>query len=128
MASKRILLATHQEAINEVVGNLLTSAGYEVRMTLHPSEVVAIVESFRPEVVFTELIMPELDGVKLGEQLSQRFPNLKIVFIDELDEDIQRALLDRGIACNFLKPLFEKQDLFDLVSYLMPGSDHRHRP
>jgi len=128
MASNRILLATHQEAINEVVGNLLTSAGYEVRMTLHPSEVVAIVESFRPEVVFTELIMPELDGVKLGEQLSQRFPNLKIVFIDELDEDIQRALLDRGIACNFLKPLFEKQDLFDLVSYLMPGSDHRHRP
>jgi len=128
MASKRILLATHQEAINEVVGNSLTSAGYEVRMTLHPSEVVAIVESFRPEVVFTELIMPELDGVKLGEQLSQRFPNLKIVFIDELDEDIQRGLLDRGISCNFLKPLFERQDLFDLLSYLMPGSDHRHRP
>ena len=124
MANKRILLATHQEAINEVVGKLLTSAGYEVKMTLHPSEVVAIVESFRPEVVFTELIMPEVDGIKLGEKLAHRFPGLKIVFIDESDESIVRHLLDRGVFCEFLKPPFEKQDLFDLVSNLTQGSHH----
>jgi DNA-binding NtrC family response regulator len=128
MAGKRILLATHQEAVNEVVGKLLTSAGYEVKMTLHPSEVIAIAESFRPEVVFTELIMPEIDGVKLGEELAHRFPGLKIVFIDESEEFIARHLRDRGVFCDFLKPPFEKQDLFDLVSNLMPGSDHCHRP
>jgi CheY-like chemotaxis protein len=100
---KRILVADDEEAINEVLTEILSSAGYELRATRHPSEVIAVVEAFRPQVALIGLIAPEIDGVKLSEQLSARFPGLKIVLTGEtVGEGIFRHLLDRGIACDTL--------------------------
>jgi len=47
---KRIVVADYEEPINEVIGEILTSSGYEVRTTTHPSKVVALVEDFEPQV------------------------------------------------------------------------------
>jgi len=67
----RILVAYNEEAVNEVVGELLKAAGYEVRQTLHPSEVLALVYEFKPEVVLIGLFTPEINGVELSLQLSK---------------------------------------------------------
>jgi len=110
------------------MGEILGSAGYEVKTTTHPSEVVAIAESFRPGLVFVELIAPEIDGVKLSEELSRRFPQLKIVFTgDQVEEKILRYLLDRGVSCDSLEPPFKRQNILDMVSIWLSGSDHIDR-
>ena len=56
---KRVLVADHNEPVNHVIGAMLRSAGYEVRTTTHPSEVVAITREFRPNVVIIALVAPE---------------------------------------------------------------------
>lgn len=122
---KRILVADDQEAINEVIAEILTSAGYEVRTTTHPSEVAALVADFRAEVALIGLIAPEIDGVKLSQELTARFPNLKVVLTgEEVEERILRYLLDRGVACDTLDTPFEREDLLELMSTWVSGSDH----
>jgi CheY-like chemotaxis protein/GGDEF domain-containing protein len=124
---KRIILADDEEIINEVYGEFLTSAGYEVRTTTHPSEVVALVEEFRPDLAFIKLIAPEIDGVKLSEKLSVLFPTLKIVLIGAhvVDEGILQAMFDRGIKCDVLAWWwFDRQTFLAMTRTWMDGSDH----
>lgn len=122
---KRILVADDQEAINEVIAEILTSAGYEVRTTTHPSEVAALVADFRPEVALIGLIAPEIDGVKLSQELAARFPNLKIILTgEEVEEGILRYLLDKGVACDTLDLPFEPKDMLDMMNTWVSGSDY----
>jgi len=123
--TKRVLVADDEEAINEVLTEILSSAGYEVRSTRHPSEVMAVVEAFRPQVALIGLIAPEIDGVKLSEQLSARFPDLKIVLTGETaEEGIFRHLLNKGIACDTLDLPCERNDILDMMKTWVSGSDH----
>ena len=55
---KRIVVADDEEPINEVIGEILTSSGYEVRTTTHPSKVVALVEDFEPQVALNHRPRP----------------------------------------------------------------------
>ncbi len=126
---KRILVADDEEAINEVVEQILSSAGYEVKTTTHPSEVVALVADFQPQVALIGLIAPEIDGVKLSEKLSARFPKVKIVLTDYcIEEEILQAVLEKGIPCDTLDTPFTKEDLLGLMHSWAAGSDHIDGP
>ncbi len=120
----RIIVADHNEPVNEFVGEALRAAGYEVRTTEHPSEVMALADSFQPEVAIIALIAPEIDGVKLSEQLSARFPRLKIVLLRDVEEGILQHLLDKGINCDILETPFERHELLDMMTTWMRGSDY----
>jgi PleD family two-component response regulator len=125
---KRILVATAQPAINQVVGEILSSAGFEVKTTTHPSEVIALVTDFEPQVAFVGLIVPEIDGIKLSEQLAPRFPHLRIVLTGEDVEDgILRHLLERGVTCDTLEPPFERKELLEMTAVWASGSDYIDR-
>lgn len=124
-AGKRILVADDEEAINEVISKILTSAGYEVRTTTHPSQVLALVEAFEPQVALIGVIAPEIDGVKLSEKLFLRFPKVKIVLTDYcIDEPILQAVLEKGISCDTLDTPFEQKDLLEMMGTWVSGSDH----
>ncbi len=122
---KRILVADDQEAINEVMGAILKAAGYEVRQTTHPSEVVAIVDEFKPQVALISLVAPEIDGVELSLRLSKRFPQLKIVLTCEIvEEGILQHLLDNGVACDAFEAPFEREDLLEMMKTWAKGFDY----
>ena len=121
---KRILVADDQEAINELMGELLKAAGYEVRQTIHPSEVVAIAKEFRPQVALISLIAPEIDGLELSLELSKRFPEIKIVLsCESVEEGILQYLLDKGVTCDTFEAPFEREDLLEMMKTWANGLD-----
>jgi len=122
---KHSLATEDQERINGVVGEILSSAGYEVRTTTHPSEVLALAADFRPDVAFIGLIAQEIDGVTLSEQLAAGFPDLKIILTGEdVWEWALRLLLHKGILCDALECPFERRDLLEMINTWASGSDH----
>jgi PleD family two-component response regulator len=66
---RRILVVDDEEALVEVFGTMLDSAGYEVRSTLNAIEAIEIARTFKPHLAFVGLIMPRLDGIKLNAEL-----------------------------------------------------------
>ncbi len=77
---KRILVS-HEEAVNEAIEEILSSAGYEVRTTTHPSEVLGLAGDFAPDVALVKLVAPEINGLELSEELAARLPRVKIVIV-----------------------------------------------
>ncbi|HKV23843.1 MAG TPA: response regulator [Candidatus Acidoferrum sp.] len=118
-------MADDQEAINEAFGAILSSAGYEIKTTSHPSEVIALVAEFQPAVALISLIAPEIGGIRLSQMLSERFPTLKIVFVGEnVKEEILQYLLEQNVNCDTLETPVETQELLDMMKTWVSGLSH----
>ncbi|MCP1181620.1 response regulator [Paenibacillus sp. 1781tsa1] len=64
------------------------------------------VELLRPDIVFTDIYMPKMDGIELSRILMERYPSLKIVVVTGHDEfEYARQSVKLGISDFILKPI-----------------------
>ena len=108
---EKILVVDDEEAIREVVSTLLEAQGY--RCTVCPNGRVAL-ETFRKDtfdLVLSDIVMPEMDGLKLLNQLRQDDPDVPVIMVTAM-HDIAIALeaIRAGAYDYILKP-FEKDQL-----------------
>ena len=77
----RILLAEDDDSMREYLARALERTGYNV--TACESGVVALErlqkESF--DLLLTDIVMPELDGIELAQRAAQIYPDLRVMFI-----------------------------------------------
>ena len=75
-------------------------------------------EGLRPEIVFTDIRMPELDGLALAMRLKQATPGTKVVFVTSHSECAYEAM--RLHASGYiLKPLQESR-VREEIEYALP--------
>jgi len=48
--------------------------------------VIAQIQALQPDVVFLDIVMPDMDGLALGEKLQELLPNVEIVFTTGYDK------------------------------------------
>lgn len=84
--TETVLVVEDEGALRTLAVHFLESKGYTV---LDAADAVEALEAFRrhPEInlLLTDIIMPGLNGRKLSEQLSQRKPDLKVLFTSGYD-------------------------------------------
>ncbi|KAA8755310.1 response regulator [Paenibacillus sp. UASWS1643] len=70
------------------------------------AEALDQVELLRPNIVFTDIYMPKMDGIELSRLLMERYPSLKIVVVTGHDEfEYARQSVKLGISDFILKPI-----------------------
>lgn len=76
-------------------------------------------EAVLPDVVFTDISMPIMDGMDLSSWLLQKNPNIKIVFISEHSEfEYARKALSLHIFDYVVKPM-QKSHIEDILKRLL---------
>ncbi|TMV45031.1 response regulator [Paenibacillus mesophilus] len=78
---ERLALAQLKKILERDVGGVQVIGMYS-----DPADVVAIAEELAPDVVFLDIHMPGMNGVKLGELLQERVPIAEIVFVTGYDQ------------------------------------------
>jgi len=78
-----------------------------VAQTTRPNEAIALIEDYKPEIVFLDITMPEMDGFELLEQLEWRKFNL--IFTTAHQEYGIKAIKQN--ACDYLLKPIDHQDL-----------------
>jgi CheY-like chemotaxis protein len=68
-------------------------------------------EQSRPDVIVSDLKMPEMDGLALAEEVKRRWPELadRIVFVSGTGSQIQRAELEAPLQPVLRKPVEGRQ-------------------
>lgn len=70
------------------------------------SEALDLIETMKPDVVFTDISMPFMDGLELSRLIKERYPLVKIVIITAHPEfEYAKRSLDIGVQNFILKPL-----------------------
>jgi putative nucleotidyltransferase with HDIG domain len=109
---ENILVVDDEEAIREVVSTMLESKGYHCTSVHNGRAAQDQVRRTTPDLVLSDMIMPEMDGIKLLEWMRQYDPDVPVIMVTAI-HDISTALeaIRRGAYDYILKP-FEKDQLF----------------
>lgn len=112
MELENILVVDDEEAIREVVATMLEAKGYRCTAVSNGRAAQEQIKKATPDLVLSDMIMPEMDGIKLLEWVRQYDPEVPIIMVTAI-HDISTALeaIRRGAYDYILKP-FEKDQLF----------------
>ena len=112
MAGEKILVVDDEEAIREVVSTLLEGQGYHCSAVGNGRAALEHVEKNSLDLVLSDMVMPEMDGLKLLEWLRAHDQDIPVIMVTAM-HDLSTALeaIRRGAYDYILKP-FEKDQLF----------------
>ena len=121
MEKKRILVADDDQTTREAVLDLLTDEGYEVAVAADGQEAVALLSSFLPDLVLTDLHMPRLNGTEVVAQVKAVSPTTPvIIFTAETTIDAERKAHALGVQDYLNKPLNVSDILERIARALAP--------
>ncbi|MGH9660699.1 MAG: response regulator [Bryobacteraceae bacterium] len=78
---KSVLVVDDDEQIRNVIQAVLTGAGYQVSLACNGKQALSVVRSMPVDILVTDLIMPEQEGVETIAVVRKEFPEIKIVAI-----------------------------------------------
>jgi len=103
-----IAVVDDEEVVVEVTEDILTSAGMQVRGFTDPTQALDSLVLEEPELIISDLMMPEMDGFAFRDEYLQRFPsrNTPFLFLSSLAApEIIAEGLERGAEDYLVKPV-----------------------
>ena len=106
----RILLAEDEEAMRAYLARALTNAGYRVETVDRGTDALPLLESERFDLLLSDIVMPEMDGLELAQRCAEISPSTKVMFITGFAAVSLRASREQPAAKVLSKP-FHLRDL-----------------
>ena len=111
-----ILVTEDDQEIGQIVRDILARAEHTVDVVEDAEQGLATFEQNRPDLVITDLILPEKDGVETIRDLKDRDPEARIIAMTGLRGSFNRlpAAEFVGASRTLMKP-FTQEDLLSVV-------------
>lgn len=105
----RVLVIDDNDQFREMLRECLESEGYEVVVASNGKEGIDLYHKEPADLVITDVLMPEKDGVEMMVDLSRNFPDVKIIVISGGGEEgsAEDYLESIKVICN-IKHTFSK--------------------
>jgi signal transduction histidine kinase/ActR/RegA family two-component response regulator len=116
----RVLLVEDEAPVREVIDKALSRHGYVVHAVGAAEEALEVATGNADfQLLVTDVVLPGMGGRALSERLTQRYPNLRVLFISGYTENaiVHGGVLDPGI--HFLQKPFVPADLLNAVRRIL---------
>ncbi|WP_421773045.1 response regulator [Gracilimonas sp.] len=115
--AQRVLIVEDDPSIREGISDLLTLEGFEVQESSHGREGLEKIKTYSPDIVLSDIIMPEMDGYTFLQeyQKMQSGSNIPFVFMSALSERYNiRTGMNLG-ADDYLTKPFSNTELLQSI-------------
>jgi CheY-like chemotaxis protein len=124
---KRILVIDDDVQMRQMLKQMLERQGYEVVVAADGKEGMMLYRQEATDLIITDIIMPNKEGVETIIELRHDFPDVKIIAMSggsrALDaQDCLTYVKCLGASCVFSKP-FERMELLEAIQGLL-GNVH----
>jgi CheY-like chemotaxis protein len=79
--SRKILIVDDDEAVRKVLQTILESVGHHVESATNGREAVSRIALGGIDLIITDLVMPEQEGIETIKQLRAQYPDVKVIAI-----------------------------------------------
>ena len=113
----RILIVDDDPGVRELLKNALMWEGHEVAEAPNGNLGIASYRAQGADVVITDLLMPEKEGMEMIRELQKEDPNVKVIAISGggiKGTDYLPLAKDLGAVATFQKP-FRMQEIIEAV-------------
>ena len=115
----KILIAEDDTAVREFASRALVNAGHEVIAAADGLQALEALENDEFDLLLSDIVMPELDGIALALRVSRGWPDLPILLMTDYAAERQRAHnLDALIHDVISKP-FTLQQFYDAAEKVL---------
>ena len=118
-----LLIVDDEAPIRSVLQAALGSAGYRVRTAASAREALRIcaADPIPPDLIVTDIAMPEMDGIELAEQVRIRHPSVPVLFMSGYGEGVlARHGLEEGSVRLVAKP-FRLAEVLECIEEALEG-------
>jgi antitoxin Phd len=106
MAEGRVLLVDDEPSILASYGRTLVKSGFEVTKAESSEEALRRLKTVSFDVVLTDLLIPETNGLALLEKLHTFSPEVPIiVMLDKMSNKLAVEAAERGVLQSLVKPI-----------------------
>ncbi len=113
----RVLIVDDEEDIARLTAVFIGEMGFDVMPAKDGREALTIIESFKPDIVVSDIHMPEIDGDELYRKIVVATPSYakRFVFMtgSGIDSQLTQFLNDTG--CLILTKPFDFQELSNVI-------------
>jgi len=116
--SVKILLIDDEESIRENIQELLEIKDYEVQSAKHATDALNKLISFNPDLIVTDLMLPDFSGIELIEQIRRidGFSEIPVIVITGNHKpEILRSSMTSG-ADDYLSKPFKANELYESIT------------
>ena len=116
--ARRILVAEDDSEIRQALADMLEFSGYDVRTVANGAEALAVLDTWRPDAVVLDMLMPEMDGPTFLHNLhaNAELAAIPIVLLSAL-RDLETRSANLHVTSVVAKP-FDVDDLLSALDHL----------
>ena len=122
---KKILIVEDAFELQELFRDILLIEGYDVRVAEDGVKGYDMYCQFKPDLIFTDVVMPKMSGLELVRKIRDITPRIKGIFvsgffgIEQLKQELDAEILRYGYG-TLSKP-FKISEMLDLVGNYLRG-------
>jgi two-component system cell cycle response regulator CpdR len=116
-----ILLAEDEDSVGAFVTRALTQLGHEVTRVADGLAALNALAAKRFDLLLTDIVMPELDGIALALKASKDYPAMKILLMTGYAAERQRAHNLEALVHRVVMKPFTLDEIQKAVSELLAG-------
>ena len=121
MGKIRVLLADDREDVLDAVRDLLEPEFDVVGKVGDGQALVSAAEALKPDVIITDISMPQMQGIDAAKTILQNTPGSRIILLSVHNDPV---LVDRGLAAGVLGYVLKikaSQELVQAIHQVLSG-------
>src|SRR5881394_93817 len=122
---KRVLAIDDEPAMTEWLKMVIEAEGFEVRTALIGTRGEEIFKQWRPDVVVTDLMLPDVDGVQLLRRLKDIDPSPEVIIISGQGTLARAVEAGQAGAFFFLEKPVSQDGLMDMIRRALEQTQER---
>lgn len=101
---------------NELLSSTFKNFFSDVSSAFNGKEALEMFERLKPDIIFVDIVMPEMDGIELSRKLREMNPN-QIIIVISASNDIQKISESIEIGVNsFIQKPIDTKKIIELLS------------
>jgi CheY-like chemotaxis protein len=121
--NETVLVVEDEEAVREMAVRILKQLGYDVYQARTGKDAQSVCDEIKKpfDLLISDIVMPDINGMKLSEIIQQKLPEIKTLFMSGYiaNSEVQQKIIDNGKP--YLQKPFKPIDLAAKVRETIDG-------
>lgn len=115
----KILIVDDAEFLRVRISKMLSGDGHEIFEADNGVNAINVYQSIKPDLVFMDITMPEMDGLTALRQIKSIDPNAKVVMLTALGQESVVLEAIKSGARDFVVKPFERERVLAAINKLL---------
>lgn len=116
LQAQKVLLVDDDPSLLKLLAVRLRASGLEIETAKSAEQAIALIPTYLPHLVVTDLRMEEMDGLELFNHIQQHYPTLPVIILTAHGTIKEAVSATRQGAFGFLTKPYDSKELIELIN------------